>query len=102
RDFIAKVELLQLSGIIEIHRVMSDYYDPPPEVGILIVDGNHGPQVLKDVQRYAPSVTLGGCLFLDDLEWQGGDGRSALKLLLDSGFKELYRIDTGMMLQRTR
>lgn len=76
----------------QVHRMTSDRYNPTEPIGVLSIDGNHGDQVLKDVERYAPKVYVGGLIFMDDLTWPLGNVTKATSLLESMGFKELYRV----------
>ncbi len=91
--FQSKIKELGLSNCVDIHRKHSDDVVPPDEIGCLSVDGNHGEQAVRDIQRYAPKVARGGFLIADDLGWSGGSVSAAVSLLPAMGFKELYRVD---------
>jgi predicted O-methyltransferase YrrM len=92
RAFDARVRSLELQKFVEVHRMHSDEFDPPQNIGLLSVDGNHGDQAIKDVQRYAPMVKRGGFLVADDLNWTGGSVLRAVELLPDLGFIERYKV----------
>jgi hypothetical protein len=81
-------------------RQWSDASIVPPVIDILHHDANHGPQVVLDVERWAPSVRVGGLLILNDLDWPGGHARRARDRALELGFVEQYRLGTGVVLQR--
>jgi len=69
----------------------------PFESQLLTIDGNHGDQAIRDVARFASRVSVGGIVFLDDLEWVGSSGASVLTsiLVLEAmGFKECFRYKT--------
>lgn len=83
---------LKLMPHIVVHRKRSDEVEPP-ECSCLVVDGNHGEQSIRDIQRYAPKVTPGGFLFADDLNWSGGSVVRAIGLLPEMGFREVYRVE---------
>lgn len=85
---------------IEIIRKRSDEVDPPSNIGVIRIDGNHGDAVLSDVERYAPNVTAGGLLFLDDIGWTGGSVERAARVLSGSGWKELYKLEDGAVFQK--
>lgn len=87
----------------QVVRAASDMFDPSAFViDLLHVDGNHGPQAMRDVDRYAPRVRVGGILVLDDVGWQGGYVAEAQKHALDLGFEEIYPLGTGVVMQRRR
>lgn len=79
-------------NVCQLIRKKSDDHIPPKEIGVLVLDGNHGQQAIKDVQRYAPNVALGGLMFIDDLGWSEGSVLRAISLLPEMGFRELYKI----------
>ncbi len=91
-----------LQDVIKIERMISEYFEPPKQIGVLHVDGNHGEQAFRDVQRIAPSVLVGGFCFLDDLDWSGGAVRKGESWLLANGFVRLWQVENGAMFQRLR
>ncbi len=93
RTFQTHVRNHDLQQFVEIHRMHSDEFDPPEGIGLVSLDGNHGEQSIKDVQRYAPKVKPGGFLVADDLHWSGGSVERAIALLPALGFKELFRVE---------
>lgn len=74
------------------------------EIGIVSLDGNHGQQAIRDIERYAPFIISGGFLFVDDVEWAGGSVAGAIGKAKSLGFRELYGVknekDNWMVLQR--
>lgn len=100
--FVSKVRELGLQDWIDINRVASDYYGPTSEIGVCVVDGNHGPQAVADVKRYAMPLNVGSYLYIDDLKWQGGHVEEAERLALELGYTRLRSRDTGAFYQRTR
>jgi predicted O-methyltransferase YrrM len=92
-NFKARVYEEELQEIVQIERRASDDFEPPAEIGLLHVDGNHGEQSIRDVQRYAPMVKRGGFLVADDLHWTGGSVNKAISMLPEMGFVELYRVE---------
>lgn len=78
---------------IQVHTMRSDEFNPPKNIGIWHCDANHGEQSIRDVNRYAPNIILGGLAFMDDLAWSGGSVRMATQRLLELGFRELYIFD---------
>lgn len=89
-----------LQDCVRLIRKRSDDFEPPMNIGVLRIDGNHGEQVLKDIDRYAPRCAVGGLLFLDDLNWSGGAVMRAAAKLRESGWVESYRIDDGLAFQK--
>lgn len=102
QGFIHALALFGLNDWVEVRREPSDAVTPPAQIDLLLVDGNHGPQAVKDVQRYAPSVPVGGIVYLDDLKWQGGAVEQAEQVLLAMGFERMFSRDTGAFFQRVR
>jgi hypothetical protein len=94
------VETWNLKDHVSIIRARSDDVTPDYEIGLLIVDGNHGPQSIRDVARYVPFVPVGGWVYLDDLDWTGGAVRQAEQDLLRMGFDFVRRSDEGAFYKR--
>lgn len=82
-------------NVCQIVRKKSCEVVPMKEIGILVVDGNHGTESIKDFKRYCPNVTIGGLLFADDLNWSGGSVSQAVSLVGSMGFKELYSVENS-------
>lgn len=85
-----------------VRRQRTDEADVPPTIDLLHHDANHGPQVMDDIERWAPSIRVGGLLVLDDLDWVGGHVARARDRALELGFVELYPLGTGCVMQRVR
>lgn len=86
----------------EVLRQRSDEAPVPPVIDILHHDANHGPQVVADVERWAPRVRDGGILILNDLGWPGGHVRRARDRALALGFVDQYPLGSGCVMQRGR
>lgn len=86
---------LKLRNIVEVIRKTSDEVEPPKEIGICHIDGNHADQAIRDVERYAPNIVPGGYLVLDDLGWSTGSVGRAIEKLPALGFQELFRQTQG-------
>jgi len=84
----------------EVLRQRSDEAAVPFTIDILHHDANHGPQVVVDVERWAPSVRVGGLLILNDLGWPGGHVRRARDRALELGFVEQYPLGAGVVMLR--
>jgi len=82
----------EAAAFCQILRCKSDDLTPFQQIDLLHVDGNHGPQALKDVQRFSPMVPIGGHVVLDDLSWAGGAVSQSVTWLLENGFIELFRV----------
>ena len=100
KEFVEQVALLGLGDFVQVVRRKSDDAVVPAKIDILHVDGNHGEQAVKDVERFAPNVRVGGLCFMDDLGWVGGAVGRACDRLIAMGFVKLYDMDTGAMFQR--
>lgn len=101
RDFLQKRGELGLNDWITVERMISDYATVPKRIdGTLVIDGNHGPQASKDVERFVPSVASGALVMLDDVNWEGGEVQKAKTRLLEFGFRSLYTIETSEMFQK--
>lgn len=89
---------------VAILRMPSDDVCPDPiaKLGLLVIDGSHGPQSIRDVQRFAPLVQLGGYLYADDIGWDGGFVSKAIQLLPAMGFEEVKRVDEGAFFKRSQ
>jgi hypothetical protein len=98
--FLTAMRQLSVESFCRIHRMTTDEFDPIPEVGMLHVDGNHGPQAESDIKRFSPMVVSGGFCCLDDLDWTGGAPRRGAEWMLQNGFEMLYRIGTGAMYRK--
>jgi predicted O-methyltransferase YrrM len=92
---LAKENILKYGcqNVCQLIRKKSSEYQPPNEIGLLIIDGNHGEESIGDFERYCPKVMVGGLLFADDLGWSGGAVSKALDVAGFLGFDELYRIE---------
>lgn len=93
---------LQASGAAmycDIRRCRSDEYKVEGAIDLLHLDGNHGEKASTyEVENYASKVRIGGLMFMDDIFW----ATKATQMLSDYGFRELYKLDTGAMLQRVK
>lgn len=100
RQFQAKKEELNLQDWIDVRRQKACEVEPPKEIGLLIVDGNHGPESIVDVERFAPNVVKGGIVYLDDLGWSGGNVGKAAERLVQIGFTKMHDRDGGAFFRR--
>ncbi len=99
--FIANVARLGLSDWIKVMKMRGSEAIPPDKISVLVVDGNHGPESVADVNKWAPHVIDRGIVYLDDLDWSGGAVRLAEKRVLEMGFHGIFQRDTGAFFQRT-
>lgn len=99
--FIQRLKKHGISGAsCVVRRQRTDQADVPVSIDVLHHDANHGPQVVSDIERWTPSIRLGGLLVLDDLDWAGGHVVRARDRARDLGFVELYPLGTGCVMQR--
>jgi hypothetical protein len=94
------IQKFDVGGYASIVRKKSSEYNPPDGIGLLRIDGNHGEQVLQDIKLYGTKVSMGGVLFLDDLDWTGGAVVRAAAMLRMGGWKELYRLKKTAVFQK--
>lgn len=100
-DFLRTRSELGLNNTILVYRMISDYADVPKRIdGVLVVDGNHGPNAISDVERFVPSVEVGGLVLMDDANWSGGFVQKAIERVKTMGFRSLYTVDTSEVFQR--
>lgn len=85
-----------------VRRQRTDEAEVPALIDLLHHDANHGPQVMADIERWAPAIRVGGVLVLDDLDWEGGHVERARNRALELGFVELYPLGTGCVMQRVQ
>lgn len=101
-------EVIQKLGLknVELWVGTSDFYVNSfrdDEIGVLSIDGNHGPQAVKDAQNYYKKVKSGGLIAMDDTEWAEGGVfyvRHAIDWLTEQGCQKLTVIDGCTMLQK--
>lgn len=94
------IELFQLKSHFTLTRAKSDDVEPPSVIDIFHHDGDHSDQAVKDIERFAPRVRVGGICICDDLNWPGGGVIRAVETLRKLGFIQLYPIDSSMVFQR--
>ena len=100
QHFSHTVERLGLSPHCEVWRNSSHDVPVPPAIELFHCDGNHGPQALEDVSRFAPAISVGGLCVLDDLGWTGGHVQKAEAWLLENGFTKLHPLGSGAVYLR--
>ena len=98
--FLASARAHGVEKFIKIVRQKSDAIEPPPVIDVLHVDGQHTEQAVRDVERFASRVRVGGFCFVDDIGWSGGGPAAAVEKLLTMGFVKLFDRDTGAMFER--
>jgi hypothetical protein len=100
KDFMRRRAEWGLEGWTAIERCQSRFLRPPPNLGLLHVDGAHNDEAVKDVVRFSYSVLKGGFVVLDDLKWSGGGVTRAESRLLQLGFVKLYLLGEGAVYQK--
>lgn len=79
----------------EVVAKKSDDVDPSSTLGRIDLwhcDGSHTEQSVRDVERYAPLIPVGGIAIMDDLHWVMGGPLRAVDTLEDIGFMEAFRV----------
>lgn len=102
RAFGRRLDKHGVRDLCHVARCASDDVAVPPRIDLLHIDGNHAEQAIRDVERFCPSVPIGGTLVMDDLAWTGGHVRRARDLAAQMGFQEQYPLCGGLVLRRTR
>lgn len=81
-----------LENVAKIIKARSDDVEPPAEIGLLSIDGNHSEVSVRDARRFGSRVKEGGICVVDDLNWATGGPFKSLATLESLGFVELYRV----------
>lgn len=100
QNFIATLAQHGVADFVRVIRRKSDDVIPPDKICLLHVDGQHTDQAVKDIERFAVKVVIGGYVFVDDIQWSGGGVGRAVEKLLSMGFVKVFDRDTGAMFQR--
>ncbi len=100
RTFLQRMKTLGVERFCTVWRKPSDDCTPPVPIDVLHIDGSHTDQAVRDVERYARKVRIGGVMILDDIRWAGGGVTRAHELACKLGFEGLYPLDTGIVMQR--
>jgi predicted O-methyltransferase YrrM len=99
--FMGRLHDLELGEVSVIQRTTStDAPFPPTTIDILHLDGNHSEQAYSDIVRYEPRIAPGGIVILDDIGWTGGHVLKAFQYLQARGFRNLFDLAPGTVLQR--
>lgn len=105
KEFIENVIKFEVSPFVEIQRAKSNDVEPPKDIGVLHVDGQHTEQAVRDVERFSPNVIPNGIVIMDDTDWQNAGQfqvRAAVERLTGLGFAELCKVGTGAVFQRAK
>lgn len=100
KDAVAKFELKNTELWVGTSNHYKDSFQDN-EIGVLSIDGNHGPQAILDAKNYFRKVAPGGLIACDDTDWvEGGvfNVRHAIDWLRDQGCEFLSIVDTCTML----
>lgn len=103
--FLADVKRHGVEEFVTIVRKKSDDVESVPDViDVFHCDGQHTDQAVRDVERFASRVRVGGFCITDDDNWVDGGGgpQQAVKRLMEIGFVPLYKCGTGTAFQRFR
>lgn len=105
--FLDRLRRHDLVSLCTVTRAASDDVTPPDSIDLLSIDGNHGVQAIRDVDRFASRVTVGGILALDDVDWKDPtSGETAVATAhehaVELGFVDLYRLGFGVVMQRIK
>jgi predicted O-methyltransferase YrrM len=92
RTFMARLEKHDISADrCQVVRKRTDEAEVPASIDVLHHDANHGPQAVIDIDRWAPSIRVGGILVIDDLDWIGDHVVHAHDRAIELGFVDLYQ-----------
>lgn len=100
QHFLDHMRKVKVESFCDIRRAKSDDVEPPKDIDLLHIDGNHGPQVIKDVERFAPNVRIGGFCLMDDVKWSGGNVEKGEQMLKGMGFHAAQPLGEGCLYQR--
>lgn len=100
KRFLEHLRHYNLEDWCDVRRMRSVESAVPGEIGLLIIDGNHGRTAIDDVLRWAPSVRSKGVVFCDDLGWEGGAVQAAVEELRRLGFEHERDADLGAFFRR--
>jgi len=104
RRFMSHLRELGLQGYVVVERSKSDDVKfEITEIDFLHIDGQHTEQAIRDANRFASMVRVGGFVCVDDTGWTNhGVAHVSLAVveLLKLGFVRLYNVSTGSMFQR--
>lgn len=99
--FLYKLKELDLESVVTIIRDESRNVQPPNVLTLVHIDGSHSETACKDTERFAPRVTAGGLVVMDDTDNSHGTGpANGVKWLLKYGFRKLYDLGSGAVFQR--
>ena len=98
---LAAIKEFDCTDYVTLIRERSQTCSVPTGIGLLRIDGNHGPASLVDVKRFAPNVIVGGVLYLDDSTWPNGPlENGADEWLFDNGWEKVGDVETTLIFKR--
>lgn len=100
-ECLKNIQTYGVERVVYVIQKQSNDVEPIENVSLLHIDGNHSDQANTDVIRFAPKVSSGGVVVLDDLNWSGDGVRKAERSLFDMGFIQLFNIGTGAVYLKT-
>jgi predicted O-methyltransferase YrrM len=100
QKFLAELRGSRAQNYCTVQRRRSDDAMFPQVLDLIHIDGSHTMQAVKDVERYATRVRVGGVCVMDDIKWDGGGVTAACARLKELNFVELYPLGTGAVFQR--
>jgi predicted O-methyltransferase YrrM len=100
QTFSANIHQFDVANRCVVHRKKSDDAEAPAVIDVLHIDGSHTSQAIKDAERFAANVRIGGICIMDDLHWVGEGVARAVDALKRLGFVELYTVDDWGVFQR--
>lgn len=101
REYTKNIDRFNVLPYVRTYRQKSRDFMAPANISLARIDGNHGPEVLVDVERITPNMLAGGVLFLDDFNWPGASVQTAASKLHKMGWRELYRIEDTVVFQKS-
>lgn len=88
---------------IKVHRMPSDDAPVIEDIDFLYIDGQHTEQALRDAEKYASQVNVGGYCIADDIV-EGWSPDSAIEkvpdLLVSMGFEVAKKVDMAVIFKR--
>jgi hypothetical protein len=87
---------------VKIYRTTSDEAPIIDDIDFLYIDGQHTDQALKDAEKYANNVNIGGYCIADDIVhwWADGAIEKLPSLLENMGFEICKKVDMAIIFKR--
>lgn len=96
--FYGLIDSYQLEKFVQIFQKPSDNVEPPAEIHLLYIDGQHTDQALRDAERFATKVVSGGYCLVDDVKW--GEVEKVPSYLENIGFEPIHFVSGALVFQR--